>query len=359
VPRLAPDHWRTNNFDLIRVLASAQVAVMHVVYWFGIEAPMLALRRVLEHFPGVPIFFFISGVLVARSCASTDLRQYFRNRSLRIFPALWVCLVITLVPVVANASCSAPSRVADWLSWWFAQMSFAQMWTPDFLRGCWQNSFNGGRWTIAVELEFYLLLPLLLAAGRRLPRLWLVLLAALALASVLVQFAVRAALSPAAPAWLMILYTSLAPYLWIFLLGVVVHRYFERLLPLFAGKIAWWALGYVAVTVLAHALGLRTGGSDINPLSMRALAGLVLSAALSFRGLSDRLLRRNDLTYGLYLLHPVVLLLMTTVGLGQGMVNAVIALLLSFALAAASWFWIERPFLRRKRSTIHSHVVSK
>jgi peptidoglycan/LPS O-acetylase OafA/YrhL len=351
------DCWRGNNFALIRVLASAQVAVMHAIYWFGLEQQLLPLRRILHVFPGVPVFFFISGLLVTRSLLSTTRSDYFRNRSLRIFPALWVCLVLTLLPVVLNADCSSPSTTGQWLSWWFAQMSFGQMWTPGFLQGCWQNSFNGGRWTVAVELEFYALLPLLLLLLARFARLGNALLILLAAASLAAQAWIIARLGANSPPWLLILHTTLVPYLWIFILGMLAQRHFDRIAPWFQGRLAWWLLAYAAATLLTRSLGWKTGGSDINPLSMLLLCALVLSLALSLRGLADRLLRGHDLTYGLYLLHPVVFLLMTSFGLGTGIMNAALALLLSAGAATLSWFLVERSFLRRKRHSAQPEVA--
>jgi peptidoglycan/LPS O-acetylase OafA/YrhL len=50
-----------NNFDLIRLAAAAQVAVLHVTAYLSPDFNESALGRLLEAFPGVPIFFFISG----------------------------------------------------------------------------------------------------------------------------------------------------------------------------------------------------------------------------------------------------------------------------------------------------------
>lgn len=339
-----------NNFDLIRVLASLQVAVMHITDgWFGTDTQLHWLRAVLYPFPGVPVFFFISGVLVARAYRSTPPREYFRNRSLRIFPALWVALVLTLIPAFLNPGCAHPSTTVNWLSWWFTQMSFGQMWTPDFLHSCWRNAYNGGRWTVAVELEFYLLLPLLIFAATRWRRAWWWLAGALATASVVFQIWLLARLGPGATTLAMIAQASLLPYLWIFLLGVAVQPYLPRLVPWFSGRLHWWCLAYVGAVLLSRALGWRIGGSSINPLGMLVLCGVVLSFALSFRGLSQKLLRGNDFTYGLYLMHPIVILMMASLGWTQGWPFALLTLLLSFVLAAASWFLVERPFLRRKR----------
>jgi peptidoglycan/LPS O-acetylase OafA/YrhL len=197
---------------------------------------------------------------------------------------------------------------------------------------------------------------LLLLLARRLGNVSLLLFGLLALGSLLLQFALHGVLGADAPAGLRFNHTSLAIYLWIFLLGVLAQQYFTRIAPWFSGKLHWWLVVYLAVVLLAHALGLGVGGNEINPLNMLALAGLVLSAALSLPGLSERLLRRNDLTYGLYLLHPVVWMVMGTYGFGQGVANATMALLLSFVFAAASWFLVERPFLRRKLQTVYAHT---
>jgi peptidoglycan/LPS O-acetylase OafA/YrhL len=348
--------WQGNNFALIRVLASAQVALMHAVYFFELEPLLTPVRRVLQYFPGVPVFFFVSGLLVTRSFLSSAPADYFLNRILRIFPALWVCLIAMLAPIFLHAGCSTPSSAWNWLSWWFAQASVGQMWMPEFLSGCFQSGFNGGRWTIAVELQFYALLPLLMLSIARAARTGLVLLLLLAMASVVLQLRLASGLGTGLPRWL--LAGTLPQYFWIFALGIFAQRWLERIASWFSGRVIWWLAGYVAVVALSRVFGLKATGSSIHPLNMLALCGLVLSVALSARGLADRLLRGNDFTYGLYLLHPVVFHVMAGLGFGGGVLNAVIALALACAAAAASWLLVERPFLRRKRHTALPRVVA-
>src|ERR1700731_1772916 len=72
--------WRVNNFDLLRLLAALQVAVMHSI---GALKPTGYFARLLEaglyRFSGVPIFFVISGVLISKSYEHSDsLRDYLR-----------------------------------------------------------------------------------------------------------------------------------------------------------------------------------------------------------------------------------------------------------------------------------------
>jgi len=125
---LASD-WRVNNFDLLRLLAALQVAAVHSI---GILQPTGRFARLLgaglDRFPGVPIFFVISGVLISKSYEHSDsLRDYLRNRCLRIFPGLWVCLVVSVAVILALGVGSLGRITApDWLLWWAGQMSIFQ-----------------------------------------------------------------------------------------------------------------------------------------------------------------------------------------------------------------------------------------
>src|SRR5690606_1272838 len=89
-----------NNFDLIRLLAALQVAVLHVLYYLSPQWRDHAPFQLLAVFPGVPIFFFISGFLISRAYErASSTRNYARNRALRIFPALHVCVLLNLIAV--------------------------------------------------------------------------------------------------------------------------------------------------------------------------------------------------------------------------------------------------------------------
>lgn len=85
--------WRVNNFDLVRLLAALQVVVVHALMYLKPRGSFVHIARSgLELFPGVPIFFVISGLLISKSYEQSDcIRNYYRNRCLRIYPGLWVC----------------------------------------------------------------------------------------------------------------------------------------------------------------------------------------------------------------------------------------------------------------------------
>lgn len=86
---------RRNNFDIIRLLAALQVTIGHGLHILQIGGGRDFLS-LCDLFPGVIIFFTISGFLITMSWErSKTVEKYARNRFLRLFPALFVCFIIT------------------------------------------------------------------------------------------------------------------------------------------------------------------------------------------------------------------------------------------------------------------------
>lgn len=352
------DDWRTNNFDLIRLGAALQVAIGHTASFYGLWEMLGLAGNALNVFPGVPIFFVISGLLISRSYESSGvLGDYLWNRALRIFPALWVCLVVTVALTIAFALPSiGDARPLRWLAWWSAQMSVAQFWGPAFLHGLPTGGINGSLWTITIELQFYVFLPLLYAwlrLRRSTGNFALALLAMPSLALYVVMTMRQEWLG--GPRQFGVAVLTLPAYLWIFTLGILIQRNFATLRPLLAGKLHWWLAGYAVVTVLAHRAGLRVAGNAINPVSLVVLAGLVSSAAFTLPNLGERLLGRNDVSYGLYIYHAPVLNVLLAAALIPPPLAIPVCVALALALAALSWWAVEKPFLRLKRRALREY----
>jgi peptidoglycan/LPS O-acetylase OafA/YrhL len=346
--------WRVNNFDLVRLFAALQVAIVHALASFtptGLVAN--ALRYGLSFFPGVPIFFVVSGVLISKSYEQSEsLRDYFRNRCLRIFPALWICLVVSL-GVICLSGVSTLGAVSTWECslWWMAQMSIFQSYQPHFLNELGNGGLNGSLWTIPLELEFYLLLPVLYRVLRPQRQYGHALIFAVLLVSLAFELLlVRRPGYLGSIAGCDLLRLTLLPYLWMFLLGVLIQRNWHVLRGKLIGRAHWWFLGYLSVCMLARSLHIDVGGNDINPLFLLPFAALVISFAMSVRGLSERVLRQQDVSYGLYIYHALVIRVMR--GLGLPSVTGAIAI--SLAVATASWILVEKPFLIRKRGSLRT-----
>jgi peptidoglycan/LPS O-acetylase OafA/YrhL len=348
--------WRINNFDLLRLLAALQVAVVHgmaILKPTGYFARLLA--AVLDRFPGVPIFFVISGVLISKSYEhSASLRDYLRNRCLRIFPGLWVCLVVSIAVLLALGVASL-GRVTTpgWLLWWAGQMSIFQNVEAAFLAPL-SNGLNRSLWTIPIELEFYMVLP---ALYRVLPRTCPgnMRLLGLALASLAIQLLiVNNNHSVVHLRAYSLLGATLVPYLWMFLVGVAIQRNWSIVRGWLAGRAHWWGFGYLMLCAAARWLDVETGGNYMSPLYLLPLAGLIVSLATTAPQVSHKILRQHDVSYGLYLYHMLVIDLLVGLAAPSGWASIAAAIVVSLGLAALSWTLIEKPFLESKRGALRT-----
>jgi len=349
--------WRVNNFDLLRLLAALQVAVTHSI---GFMKPTGDFTRLLEEginrFPGVPIFFVISGVLISKSYERSDsLRDYFRNRCLRIFPGLWVCLVAS-VAVILAIGVGSLGRITTpaWLLWWAGQMSLFQSFQAAFLKPV-TAGLNGSLWTIPVELEFYIVLPALYGILGLRKRLGNMRLLAIALASLALQLLIVNRLpSVVKVRGFSLLQITLAPYLWMFLVGVSIQKNWSTVRGWLTGRAHWWGLGYAIVCAAGGWLHVNAGYDFMNPLYLLPLAGFIVSLPMSAPQLSARILRHHDLSYGLYLYHMLVVHLLVALAAPSGWAGIAAAIMVSLGLAALSWTLVEKPYLRGKRGALRS-----
>jgi peptidoglycan/LPS O-acetylase OafA/YrhL len=348
---------RRNNFDVIRLVAASQVVLFHGLEHLGPPGVTHSVfGEALSWFPGVPIFFVVSGFLISLSYErSPSVAEYFRNRALRIFPALWACLLVSLAVIMLFAMpLEVSPSAAGLLGWWAAQMSVAQFYNPEFLRGFGVGVLNGSLWTIPVELQFYLALPLLYAVLRRFSAshsAWLV----TALSLVMLNVGVTQwASSQGTSLPVKLMFVTVLPYLYLFLLGTVLQRQFTTVAPWLEGRGLQWLAVYLVACAGAKALGWSVGNNDSNPLLAILLGITTISLAFTARDWSERLLAGNDISYGTYIYHMLVVNALLAAGYDGQLRWVALAVLLTYVLALASWRIVEMPFLRRKHATLRT-----
>lgn len=128
-------------------------------------------------FTGVDVFFVISGFVITSSILADitrgrfSLTEFYWRRAFRIWPALLATIVATLV---AAPFYLAPDRVVE-ASW---SGAFAAIFASNFYFWSSAGYFDASAivkpllhtWSLAVEWQVYLLLPLLVLASQRLSR---------------------------------------------------------------------------------------------------------------------------------------------------------------------------------------------
>jgi peptidoglycan/LPS O-acetylase OafA/YrhL len=365
-----PDHRRSRlrGLDGLRGLAALGVAVLHVWMYTGARdpsAPALLDRAIGELRLGVVAFFVLSAYLLAgpwaRACrtggAAPRLARFALRRAARVLPGYWFAVAGAFVLLRAAGSGRAASVSELPL---FAVLG--------------QNHVAGSRghlippaWSLAVEVSFYVLLPVVGLLAQRLARRGLPgpVLAGVAMIAAGLAWDLAAAVGH----WPPTVTTSLPTFLPVFGCGVLAAGRApgragvrHALLAVGAALVAadgWW-----------HSGGTGLAGHVL--LDLPAAAGFAL-VVCGLAGGPARLLelapvrRLGVLSYGLYLWHLPVLFALRETGQLPAGAPAALAVVLApaLALAAISWHAVERPALRwsaavggRRRPPVPAPVYS-
>lgn len=321
-----------NNFNLIRLVAAWSVIYSHawaITGTAGVDAVGWLTGTKSAGALAVDVFFVISGFLVAASLQRNTLRDFVLARALRIYPALVVCVALTVLvlgPLLSTdpAYWRAPGT---WRYLWAnASLWRAEFWLPGVFESLPRTAVNGSLWTLPIEGRLYLLLALAGIAGMLAPRRYLAAWG-VAIAGVC-AYAWRAAPLPEHIAYLA----------WVtafFITGTLVWVYRERI------RLSWWPpLALLAAAALAR------GTPAFAPVYFALVAygtfQLALAPALPR-------IRRTDLSYGVYLYGWPMQQLALLAGATGVLANTLAATVLAFACAAASWYLVEHPALRWKQ----------
>jgi peptidoglycan/LPS O-acetylase OafA/YrhL len=333
-----------SDIDGLRALAVLSVVVYHLGF----------SERVSGGFVGVDVFFVISGYLITGilerdvEAGRLSVAEFYNRRVRRIFPALFVVHVFCLV---ASMAVYLPLQARDVGRDVLGSLAFVSNVIYCRSSGYFDQTAKGSlllhTWSLSVEEQFYIALPFLLLALRRVtPRVRLCVLGAISLASF------------AAAKWMVGVDATRAFYL-------VQYRAWELL----AGSLL--ALG-VFPSVKQRALGeaLGIGGLALILLGVFAIrsttpfpgvwalppcvgALLVLHSGRDVRTLAARVLGAPPLrfigkvSYSFYLWHwPLIVLRQAR---SDPMTNAerVEILVVAFVAAVVSYRYVELPFRRK------------
>lgn len=160
------DRTGQDNFLLLRFIASCMVIFGHSwALGFNPAGELDWLTRYTLLFSGthaVQIFFFVSGFLVTMSYERRhSFWAFAKARSLRIFPALVVCVALTSVvlgPLVSELPAGAYFHNPLWRSYLFGNVSLTdiQYKLPGvFAHNRYADVVNGSLWTIPGEMQMY------------------------------------------------------------------------------------------------------------------------------------------------------------------------------------------------------------
>lgn len=391
---------RLPGIEGLRAIAAGSIVLVHV---WGMSAPngevlweTHPLGNGLSNLSaGLTLFFTLSGFLLYRPFAAAIARArphqpfsaYLQNRFLRIAPAYWVILLATAVVAGAATVRGASGdldvgRLADPLELAQALLLLQDYRPETMVIGI------GPAWSLAVEVVFYLSLPLLVlmaaglarrARGQRGMTLALLAPPGLLLVVGLTGKLAAAHLLPAGPLagyntdWHSVVERSFWAQADLFAFGMLVAVLHTAVSDGRVALPARWRGGAWLLALLVFvpcAWTMRRG--EHSYLLQNTGQALALSLALAAIVLPDRSRSRTPLSlrvlespvfvavgvasYSLFLWHYPVILWLREHGLTAGgwaglALNLALVALVAGTLAALTYRYVERPALRRKRRT--------
>jgi peptidoglycan/LPS O-acetylase OafA/YrhL len=134
-----------------------------------------------------------------------------------------------------------------------------------------------------------------------------------------------------------------------FLLGVLAQRFHATLVPLLVDRVSAVVAIYLSSLIVDHFVWGLPVGNEISSYLVPGMGCAVLAIAYSRPTLSDSVLGRNDVSYGVYIHHMPLVNLALWLGFADSWVAILAVLLLTIGLAFVSWRVVEQPWLSRKR----------
>lgn len=343
------------DIDGLRALAVLPVVLYHA-----------AVPGFPGGFVGVDIFFVISGYLICgmidadiRS-GSFSLGNFYKRRILRILPALFVMFLVT--SILAYVYC-LPVELDDYAkSLASAVGSISNIYfagTAGYFDAPAETKPLLHTWSLGVEEQFYLIVPLLMLLTHRvLPK------------RTRLLFAAAAALSFAAALAVSYRNTTFVFYLtpfraWELALGALLSIGFFP-----APQSAFWktACGATGMLLLLGAIFLGSPSAPLLLMTSLASVGATLVIASSERGISavGSLLSLRPIvfigliSYSLYLWHWPLIVFQRTDGLllpdSSGIAARLALVAVAIGIAFLSWKFVEMPFRSRAKAVSKAAV---
>ncbi len=328
-----------SKLDHVRACAAFLVYCWHFVHThvpFETVPAYAPLSMLEEGQIGVALFMTLSGYLFAKIIDGRplDLARFYRNRLLRLAPLLAVVL-----------------------SYWALR---GDMGLDSFLKGFVLPTWHSGAWSVAVELHFYALFPVILWLQRanRIGAL-----VALFMLSILTRFAIWS-ITGSVQAFS---YWTIGGCIDLFLAGMLWHELSKRdAVRHHAGMI--FATAVIVIVAVWHTFNLVGGfyGTTDSPLwiVIPTLQGLAFGAVIvgyeyaSFKlpPLADRAVATvGEVSYSIYLLHfvfyPTIVKQLAAAGFDMASFPVALGFaVLTFpgivAISMLSYRFIEQPFLK-------------
>ncbi len=359
--------------DSLRFGAFFVVFIAHVTYFLNFPVPVTipgsVSRAILQNGDlGVGLFFVLSGFLITYilereyvSRGTISLKRFYVRRVLRIWPLYFFALLL----IVGASFLAAHTHAIFKVGIVPVEFTAHALFSGNIYRAFWNtaNEMVSVLWSVGVEEQFYLFWPLLFLFFRKREKLnWVI------ITGIIASMGAR---------WV---YHDNFDARQFFTLSVVSDLFIGAWMGLYANRVAEWARGeWARVSVLVGVLAVasvvlvrglvfygsippwfESGGRIITAISFGTFIAFSAFGLREPRSRAGQIFERvtswlGERSYGLYVLHMVGLTLAISIlgtlaqaGVGVFTVTALLAFMLTVAISALSFRFLEQPFLKLK-----------
>jgi exopolysaccharide production protein ExoZ len=292
---------RLYNLDYLRGFAALGIMVYHYCSWgLGQFHAETFLGRVGVY--GVSIFYVLSGLTLyyvyydKMKPGWKDLKDFFTKRLFRIFPLLWLTMILTILTRLPTEGFPGPYKLF---------ISFTGLF--GFID--WANYIGTGVWSIGNELVFYIFFPFFVLFAKKAR--WAFWILSLLLAAIYVCFAfiildpIQNVESQKAN------YINPLNQVFLFLGGFLIGFIFKKIHPPNFVSLVLLIFSLVAFILIPAAGDSIHLVSGINRIVFTTICFVICFSfyKLQFRlpGIVDKALTKlGEASYSVYLIHPIV-----------------------------------------------------
>lgn len=312
----------------------------------------LGFSSIKSGFLGVDVFFVISGFLMAVLYDKNDIPKFYLRRAKRLLPAYYATIFVTLIFAYLLTTPNETEQVSDQAKYAIGFASNLGFWA--------QNSYFSKAefnpllhlWSLGVEMQFYLIVPLLYWMFSKNKFMFL-----LILVGSLVSCFVVVGVSPKTSFFML-------PFrLWEFLIGYGAAYYFTNQGNVKLTNYRWLGLtGLIIVFIipLFSVNGEATSAIDGHPGLFALLVTLATASVLIFgipslieKSFFSRILERiGKYSYSIYLAHfPIIVIYLSKPFSGTDLtistlMDGVIIVILMILASAALYYFFEHKRLK-------------
>lgn len=321
----------------------------------------LGFSSIKSGFLGVDVFFVISGFLMAVLYTNSDISGFYLRRAKRLLPAYYATIFFTIIFTYLLTTPNETAQLNTQVKYAIPFLSNIGFWLQD---SYFSNAhFNPllHLWSLGVEIQFYLIVPLLYWFFTKFKvNYWLLVISSLVLCFIMV------ALSPKTSFFLL-------PFrLWEFLIGYGVAHYLTNQGNIKYSKYKWLGLlGLIIVFIIPLFSVNGEARSAINghPGLLALLVTLATAVVLAFgipslieRSYVAKLLEKiGKYSYSIYLAHfPVIVIYLSTPFGGTNLIistlkDGVILFTLICVTSALLYYFFE---YKRSKFSIKNYALS-